>query len=263
MALKNISVVIPTLLSPSLVRTLRLYSAFDCSSLNIQLLIVYPLFLSSAQQDTLKLVSSFSFHSSFEILFLDGGNSIYGAMNIGVRYSKYEWIYFQGESDILCFSSLHSLLFDSSAPPHLILSPIQKDRCLVYPRFSSPKFLSIAIERNNLPHQSIIYSKSIFSSYSMSYDELFPVLSDYNLNLSIRTTLGANINIFYNSFCICFFDGTGISSKFSFTRSLEFLRIKRLFLPRFYFFIACFLELLVFMGKLIRYILFCSFNVLR
>jgi glycosyltransferase involved in cell wall biosynthesis len=104
-------------------------------------------------------------------------NGIYEAINKAVKFARGDWCFFLGSDDILvdCFAEIKEVLLNK--------------RCIYYGNviLSSTGKISggpsnpLKLMWKNIPHQAILYPRTVFSKYS--YNVSYPLLADYHLNL--------------------------------------------------------------------------------
>ncbi|NDV95254.1 glycosyltransferase [Dysgonomonas sp. 521] len=136
-------------------------------------------------------------------------NGVYDAMNKGIEKSRGEWLYFLGSDDYLYDNAVLSDISDYIK---------EKDSDIVYGDaymvgqqcrqagiFTRKRF-NVA----NICHQSIFYSKNIFSRLGM-YNLEFPLYADWDFNIRCFATPYLKIN-YIDRVIVYYNDMSGISN---------------------------------------------------
>ena len=129
---------------------------------------------------------------------------VYDAMNKGVDLANGDWLYFLGSDDAL-LDVLHEIVPYLNDPNVIYYGDVQQ----ASGRTSFDGFSRHRIIRRNIPHQAIVYPRSVFRKYR--YELKYPVAADYHLNLRC---FGDSSFGFVKIPCVLalFNDSSGISS---------------------------------------------------
>ena len=163
-------------------------------------------------------------------LICSNEKGVYAAMNLGVGQANGTWLYFLGSDDKLADSSVISSIFKQKIDPatELILGKVRNiNRSSQYiPEIYNNTFSSMIYWRNSLHHQGVFYHKHIFERFL--YDQRFPVLADYCLNIQIYLD-GVKAQHFNQ--LIALSNANGLSKQFSRDLYNEELALKKELLP--------------------------------
>lgn len=132
-------------------------------------------------------------------------NGVYDAMNKGIDKSTGEWIIFLGADDILLdnLTILQKYLLDNIS---IIYGNViyKNSRKRVFGKYSACKLVV-----RNIPHQAILYNKSVFKLYK--YELQYKIYADYVLNL--KCWHDSNITFRYVPVDMSIYNEEGLSSK--------------------------------------------------
>jgi len=165
---------------------------------NIELIIIDG----ASTDNTLDIISDNE--ELVDLWISEADNGVYDAMNKGADLANGDWLYFLGSDDVL-LDVVHEVM------------PLLKDPHGIYygevRRTSGKKGIGLfsgrQLIRRNIPHQAIIYPRSVFGSYC--YDVKYPVAADYHLNL--RCFGDPSFHFVHLPFVIALFnDAEGLSS---------------------------------------------------
>lgn len=132
---------------------------------------------------------------------------VYAAMNLGVRESRGQILYFLGAGDRLRPGVLNRVagLWPRAREVFLYGDVWMEDmRCHYDGEFTSEK-----LRKKNICHQAIFYSRSLFSRHGQ-YEECYPYLADYAFNL--RVFGDKSVKRMHVPIVIADYEGDGLSA---------------------------------------------------
>jgi glycosyltransferase involved in cell wall biosynthesis len=164
-------------------------------------------------------------------VFSEKDQGVYDAMNKGIDLAQGDWLLFLGSDDQLfddlVLKDAHTCLIKTNA--ELVYGNIQmfgdnslgNDGDIYDGEFSLCKLFS-----KNICHQSIFYSKKVFSKIGY-YDTSYPVLADWDLNLRCFAASAVQ----YHNKIITLFSAGGLSGRTgdTFTLGVRCRKIKEYF----------------------------------
>lgn len=100
---------------------------------------------------------------------------IYDAMNKSIGYANGQWLIFLGADDLLCDGFTKALPYLKSA------GTIYYGNVVFYGKVFEKIYDDYYLTKLNICHQSIFYTRKVFSKYK--FDLRYKVYADYHLNL--------------------------------------------------------------------------------
>ncbi len=145
------------------------------------------------------------YKKDISVLVSEPDSGIYDAMNKGVNMAKGDWLYFLGADDIL-INCLHKVALNLRSTKTIYYGDVYlPEKNKTY----SGKFNWYTLVSKNINHQSIFYPRQAFEHYQ--FDLLYPILSDYDLNL--RLWGEGKYKFKYINELIAIHNETGVSSQ--------------------------------------------------
>lgn len=197
------------------------------------------------------------FNSEEDITLIFGGDSIYDAMNKGLKIALGDFYYFAGDTDLINYKSLLEsiLLFKTKK---IIFGKVIQNSKIIQSKFASLNpYINIFFERNTSHHQGILYHKDVFKDFGF-YKKKYSVLADMELNYRLSRCekirkYSVNSNLLFANL-----DLPGRSGNRKLENYLQAYKIKSKYLS-FYLKPICFIvEIIIWIIQNIRKFLFCK-----
>lgn len=183
----KVSVITPTYNAKSLIERCAL-SVASQTYRNIEHLFIDALSTDGTQELLVRLAEQ---HQHLRWIS-EHDESIYDAMNKGIKMAEGEWLFFLGSDDVLKNCDVLSTLFTRD-------DAISDDIIYGYIEFGDSKtfggeFSLAKLVLQNICHQAIFYRKEVFEKYG-SYDKTYRSWSDWEMN--IRLFANENLAVTY------------------------------------------------------------------
>ena len=200
----KLSIIIPTYNSAdTLSKTLE--SIIEQNFLDIECWLIDG----SSTDNTLNIIKEFNTKYKFIKYISEPDKGIYDSMNKGIALAKGDYLYFMGSDDTFQNSNTLNdfMLLDFIGNADFIYGDVVFKHSKI--RYGEEKnYLKLIKNLENICHQSIFYSKNLFSKIG-NYDLRFPLYADFNFN--IKCFKDVSISKEYVNKVICIYNEKGAS----------------------------------------------------